>query len=35
MDMLNDDGWIMKKKTKRSITEAEGIRRYFRTEDKH
>ena len=35
MDKLNDDGWIMKKKTKRSKTEAEDIRRYFRTEDKH
>ena len=35
MDELNDDGWIVKKKIKRSTTEAEDIRRYFRTEDKH
>ena len=35
MDKINDDGWIIKRKTKRSKTEAEDIRRYFRTEDKH
>jgi len=35
MDEINDDGWIVKKKMKRSITEAEDIRRYFRTEDEH
>jgi hypothetical protein len=35
MDEINDDGWIVKKKIKRSTTEAEDIRRYFRTEDKH
>ena len=33
-DEINDDGWIVKKNTKRSKTEAEDIRRYFRTEDK-
>ena len=34
-DKIKDDGWIVKKKTKRSTTEAEDIRRHFRTEDKH
>jgi len=34
-DETNDDGWIAKKEKKRSTTEAEDIRRYFRTEDEH
>ena len=35
LDEINDDGWIVKKEKKRSTTEAEDIRRYFRTEDEH
>ena len=30
-----EDEWLERKKKKRSRTEAEDIRRYFRTEDKH
>jgi hypothetical protein len=32
---IRDDKWTVRKRIKRSKTEAEDIRRYFRTEDKH